>query len=110
MPEDTERFIVPGSDTEDDHLTAYCNSIAIAHTLFDFQFNFIEMRIVDDLASKADLFATIMMSPQHAKVMSKSLETNLRLYEEQFGEITLPEGAYQHITKTVGTPKPKDES
>ena len=37
------------------------------------------------------------MSPQHAKVLAKLFVMNVKRYEEQFGEIELPNGLYQSM-------------
>lgn len=37
------------------------------------------------------------MSPQHAKVMAKLFVMNVKRYEEQFGQIELPNALYQSL-------------
>jgi hypothetical protein len=110
MPDETKEqpVLIPGQDNEgNDHLVAYCNSVAIAHTLFDFQLNFIESLVQGDQQVKSDLFATVLMSPQHAKLFYKSLERNVQMYEEVFGEIQIPEAAYQAIIKPLQVAPPQ---
>lgn len=84
--------VKPQPVSEDDYFSAYANGVGIAHTFFDFQFHFSEMRIAAVENIKAEVFATIMMSPQHAKVFLNHLQNNLSLYEAKFGEIKIPEG------------------
>lgn len=37
------------------------------------------------------------MSPQHAKVLAKLMVMNVKRYEEQFGEVELPNAIYQSM-------------
>lgn len=37
------------------------------------------------------------MSPQHAKVLAKLMVMNVKRYEEQFGQIELPNALYQSM-------------
>jgi hypothetical protein len=41
--------------------------------------------------------AVMRMSPQHALVMSKLLEKNLRAYEKQMGKISLPQPLLEQL-------------
>ncbi|MBF6599016.1 MAG: DUF3467 domain-containing protein [Dehalococcoidia bacterium] len=43
------------------------------------------------------VLARAHMSPQHAKVLAKLFVMNVKRYEEQFGEIDLPNGLYQSM-------------
>ena len=43
------------------------------------------------------VIARAHMSPQHAKVLAKLFVMNVKRYEEQFGEIELPNGLYQSM-------------
>jgi len=111
MVEGEPQEMVIGHDEESEPLVGYANSVAVAHTLFDFQINFIEAIVRGDQQTSSDLFATIIMSPQHAKLFVKSLERNVQMYEESFGEIKLPEAAYETIIKPLRfSPSPSASS
>ncbi len=43
------------------------------------------------------VLARAHMSPQHAKVLAKLFVMNVKRYEEQFGEIELPNALYQSM-------------
>jgi hypothetical protein len=95
--------IKPEPVGDDDYFTAYANGIGIAHTFFDFQFHFAETRIAVLEDIKSETFATIMMSPQHAKIFLMHLQNNLEMYEAKFGEIKIPDGLLE-LAKTVEIP------
>lgn len=61
----------------------YSNATVLRHTkdefIVDFVFNF------DD---QAHLVSRILMSPAHAKAVSKTLELNVKAYEETYGPIS----------------------
>ncbi|MDE3094627.1 MAG: DUF3467 domain-containing protein [Chloroflexota bacterium] len=44
-----------------------------------------------------DVLARAHMSPQHAKVLAKLFVMNVKRYEEQFGEVELPNALYQSL-------------
>lgn len=48
---------------------------------------------------EATVYSRIILSPQHAKRFMQLLDRNLKKYEEQFGEIKLPE---QGSKKNIG--------
>jgi hypothetical protein len=43
------------------------------------------------------ILARAHMSPQHAKVLAKLFVMNVKRYEEQFGEVELPNALYQSM-------------
>ena len=43
------------------------------------------------------VIARAHMSPQHAKVLAKLLVMNVKRYEEQFGQVELPNALYQSL-------------
>ena len=70
----------------------YSNLALIAHSPNEFIFDF--ARIMPG-AKKTRVQARIIMTPAHAKMLRKTLEDNLKKYEDQFGEIKVhggPEG------------------
>ncbi|MDQ3175608.1 MAG: DUF3467 domain-containing protein [Acidobacteriota bacterium] len=87
--EQSEKVVTPTDD--EDYFTGYANGVGIAHTFFDFQFHFSEVKVRDVEHIEAQAFATIMMSPQHAKLLLGHLKQNMDLYESKFGEIKVPD-------------------
>lgn len=66
----------------------YANLAIIAHSTSEFVLDFV--RIMPGVA-KAKVKSRIVMTPEHAKRLAIALQDNLRRYEQQFGEICLPE-------------------
>lgn len=50
---------------------------------------------------KARVLSRIIMTPMHAKVMSQTLQENLKKFEEQFGEIKI-HGPKERMSKNIG--------
>jgi hypothetical protein len=98
-PEGIEKIVTP-TDVED-YFTAYANGASVAHTFFDFQLHFSEIRIRDAEHVKAETFATILMSPQHVKLFLRHLTQNLEMYETKFGEIKIPDNLLQEKTVDI---------
>ncbi|MEZ5358755.1 MAG: DUF3467 domain-containing protein [Candidatus Zixiibacteriota bacterium] len=48
-------------------------------------------------AQKGKVFSRIIMTPQHAKMLQKTLDDNLKKFENQFGEIKLHGQAHKNI-------------
>lgn len=74
----------------------YTNFFLIAHSSSEFIIDC--ARILPGLA-KAKVFARIVTTPQHAKLLLNALEENIRKYEERFGRIKV---AGKEETKTFG--------
>lgn len=70
----------------------YTNAVKFIIHLYDVQLIF---GVRTDPNDPIKEMAIMRMSPQHALVMSKLLEKNLRAYEEQIGKIVLP----QHLSE-----------
>jgi hypothetical protein len=62
----------------------YANMAVIAHTKDEFMIDF----ALAYPGQPPMVSSRIITSPQHAKALLKSLEDNLRRYEERFGEIS----------------------
>ena len=62
----------------------YSNLALIVHSHAEFIIDFI--RVMPNVP-KAKVKARIVMTPDHAKRLSKALHDNIRKYEQQFGEI-----------------------
>ncbi|MBR5860029.1 MAG: DUF3467 domain-containing protein [Bacteroidaceae bacterium] len=66
----------------------YANLAIIAHSTSEFVFDFVRMM---PGVAKAKVKSRIVMTPEHAKRLAIALQDNLRRFEQQFGEICLPE-------------------
>jgi len=64
----------------------YSNLVMIGHSPSEIIFDF--ARFLPGVP-KARVFARIIMTPQNAKSLLKTLEDNLKKYEEKFGEIKI---------------------
>lgn len=64
----------------------YSNLVMIGHSPSEIIFDF--ARFLPGVP-KARVFARVIMTPQNAKSLLKTLEDNLKKYEEKFGEIKL---------------------
>ena len=70
----------------------YSNLAIIAHSTSEFVIDFVRMM---PGVTKAKVKSRIVMTPEHAKRLALALQDNLIKYENQFGEIRLPErGGY----------------
>lgn len=66
----------------------YSNIAFISHSPSEFILDF--ARALPGLKA-TKVFARIVMTPQHAKALTMTLDKNLQRYEKQFGEIRLPQ-------------------
>lgn len=64
----------------------YSNLALIAHSASEFILDF--ARVLPG-APKAKVFSRIVMTPQHAQLLRRALEENIRKYEASFGEIKM---------------------
>ena len=64
----------------------YSNLVLIAHSASEFIIDF--ARVLPG-APKAKVFSRIVMTPQHAKLLRKALEDNIKKFESNFGEIKI---------------------
>ncbi|MFO7676258.1 MAG: DUF3467 domain-containing protein [bacterium] len=64
----------------------YSNFVLIAHSPSEFIIDF--ARMLPGL-SKAKVFARIVMTPQHARMLHNALKDNLAKFEERFGKINI---------------------
>ncbi len=72
----------------------YANLVVISHSASEIIIDF--ARIMPGVP-KARVQARIIMTPQHAKGLLKTLEENLKKYEAQFGEIKFPKGEEKRV-------------
>ncbi len=79
----------------------YSNLVMIGHSPSEIIFDF--ARFLPG-TPKARVFARIIMTPQNAKSVLKTLEDNLKKYEEKFGEIKIQGDVDQ---KNIGFARPE---
>ena len=72
----------------------YANLAMIAHSPQEIIIDF--ARVMPG-APKTKVLSRIIMTPAHAKMLTRALEDNLKKYENQFGEIKLPGGSDKNI-------------
>ena len=65
----------------------YSNLALIAISPQEFVFDFARIMPGRD---KAKVYSRVIMTPGHAKMLAQALETNLKKYENQFGQIKIP--------------------
>ena len=75
----------------------YSNLAIITHSPAEFIIDF--TRVVPGVP-KAKVHARIITTPQHAKMLLKALEDNVKKFESRFGEIKLD----QQFNPSVGFP------
>jgi hypothetical protein len=72
----------------------YSNLAIITHSPAEFVIDF--TRVVPGVP-KAKVYARIITTPQHAKMLLKALKDNLDKYEARFGEIKVDAPQNQHF-------------
>lgn len=77
----------------------YCDSVGFEIGAYGFTLSLGKAVAAGDgsLQPSMDALARAHMSPQHAKVMAKLFVMNVKRYEEQFGQIDLPNALYQSL-------------
>ncbi len=73
----------------------YSNLAIITHSNAEFVFDF--TRILPGLP-KTKVFARIVMTPIHAKLLLNAMHDNIGKYEQKFGEIKISGDPGQHFT------------
>ena len=81
----------------------YTNLALITHTPSEIIIDF--ARVLPN-TPKAKVYARIINTPIHAKLLLRALSENLEKYEEQFGEIKLPADGNALAQQFFGTIKP----
>jgi hypothetical protein len=81
----------------------YTNLALITHTPSEIIIDF--ARVLPN-TPKAKVYARIINTPIHAKLLLRALSENLEKYEEQFGEIKLPAEGNALAQQFFGTIKP----
>jgi len=80
----------------------YSNMVLIAQSPHEIVLDF--ARVVPGM-QKTRVYARIIMTPAHAKMLLRALEENLKNFENQYGTIKLPGGE----EKNIGFQAPKPE-
>lgn len=79
----------------------YANNASVGHSWQEFVIDFLQtLAFVDP--PQAEIRARIVTSPQHAKMLLAAIADQVRKYEAEFGEITVPGGAPQTIYSKGG--------
>ncbi len=84
----------------------YSNFALIAHSASEIIIDF--ARVMPN-TPKAKVYARIITTPIHAKLLLRALSDNLEKYEAQFGEVKLPaegDALAQQFFGTVRPPQP----
>ncbi|MGD9029646.1 MAG: DUF3467 domain-containing protein [Anaerolineae bacterium] len=81
----------------------YANFAMITHSQSEVIIDF--ARVLPN-APKSKVHARIVTTPMHAKLLLRALTENLKKYEAQFGEITLPSGGDELAQQFFGGVKP----
>ena len=77
----------------------YANMVMIAHSPTEFILDF--ARIMPG-TPKTRVQSRIIMTPAHAKMLHKTLEDNLKKFQEKFGEIKIHGGPESMHPKNIG--------
>ena len=72
----------------------YSNLALIVHSPQEFVVDFAR---VTPGSQRAKVYARIIMTPAHAKMLHRALEENLKKFESNHGEIKLPGGDQRNI-------------
>lgn len=72
-------------------LSVYANNSNVQLSVYDVQLNFGRGRPATGGGVEVDEVATIMMSPQHAKALTRGLARAITEYEARFGSISIPD-------------------
>jgi len=67
---------------------SYANTVMISHNKNEVFFDFIQMIPHE---ARAKVQQRIIMTPTHAKLFLRALEENVKRYEDQFGDIEVPQ-------------------
>lgn len=77
----------------------YANMVMIGHSPNEIIIDFIRMM---PGAPKARVQSRIIMTPAHAKLLRKTLDDNIKKFEDQFGEIKIHGGPDGLSGKNIG--------
>lgn len=72
------------------HVSLYANNAQVEVSLFELKLSFGEMVEADEHHVTFEDKFTVILSPQHAKILAAAFMTNVANYEKQFGKINIP--------------------
>ncbi len=101
MGERSQRINIELGEKESEGI--YSNLALIAHSPSEFIIDF--ARVLPG-TNKSKVYARIVMTPQHAKMLLSALEENIKKYENQFGAIKI----YGKGEKEIGFQKREEPS
>lgn len=85
------RFDLSNTKRSENFRNFYINNTRFGYTKWDIQMLCSQVSVTMDASgSPIEEIALITMSPSHAKAVLKALESNIKIYEEEYGEIVLP--------------------
>jgi len=77
---------------EKEKFTVYCNNINIGITRFD-----LTLELGSTNKDGLEEIGSVILSPNHAKVLAHILQENVRVYESLFGEIIVKEPSQEEL-------------
>lgn len=83
----------------------YANFALITHSASEIIVDF--ARVLPN-TPKAKVYARIITTPMHAKLLLRALRDNLEKYEAQYGEIKLPDGGDALAQQFFGAVQPPE--
>jgi hypothetical protein len=83
----------------------YANFAVISHSPSEVIIDF--ARVLPN-TPKSKIYARIVTTPLHAKLLLQALQQNLERYEAQFGEVRLPSGGGNLASQFFGGVKPPE--
>ncbi|KPJ60432.1 MAG: hypothetical protein AMJ46_06700 [Latescibacteria bacterium DG_63] len=86
MDEKAKRLEIDLGEKESEGI--YSNMVLIAHSPYEFIFDF--ARYLPGV-KKARVYSRIIMTPQHARSLLRTLEENVKKFEQKFGKIEMGE-------------------
>jgi len=84
----------------------YSNFAIVSHSPSEIIIDF--ARVLPNVP-KAKVYARIVTTPMHAKLLLRALQQNLERYEARFGEIRTPSGGDDLARQFFGGVKPPEE-
>ena len=99
-----QSFGIPNIGTPAGVPASYCNGVQISVSQWDVTCLFFHAVPVpveqpgQEALSERRLVQAVVMSPQHAKALAGLLDRNVQAWEQQNGEIRLPDDVYSEST------------
>lgn len=85
------RYDLQDTKRSENFKTFYVNNTRFGYTKWDIQMLCSQVSVTLDVkGSPVEEVALITMSPAHAKAVYKALGENIKIYEDEYGEIPVP--------------------